>query len=441
MMKMSLKNLTSAANVSIEINLQQIESRISIISIFAVIGYPLYYLIWHNLYPQPYENLWLRLMGSALFFPLIFIKYWPEWANRHRAIYWYFVTLYGLPFFFTFMLLMNGASTIWLMSALIAVFFMSLIHSLGNLFVHFSLGTGIAALAYYLSDHQAPIESEYWVYLPIYFFAILGGGLLKFSNEAINQERLRAMLAATSNIAHELRTPLLGIKSGAAGLQNYLPALLSSYQLAKEHGLEVEPIRLAHINAMHGVLERIVDEADQSNIIIDMLLMNSRMDGYSTKGFANCSITRCVMTALMRYPFVSEDESKLVSWNDHDTDFEFFGSELLMTHVLFNLFKNALFQIAKAGKGKIDIQLKVTPQGNTLIFRDSATGIPPEVLPHIFTRFYSWSPGESSVGTGIGLAFCHSVMQAFGGTIRCESQYGEYTEFTLFFPSSTGDTP
>lgn len=441
MIKLRLKNLASAAKVSIESNSQQIESRIMVISVFAVIGYPLYYLIWHDLYPQPYENLWLRLIGSALFFPLIFIRYWPEWANRHRAVYWYVVTLYGLPFFFTFMLLMNSASTIWLMSALIAVFFMSLIHSLGNLFIHFSLGTGMAVLAYYLCDHQAPIESEYWRYLPIYAFAILGGGLLKFSNEAINQERLRAMLAATSNIAHELRTPLLGIKSGAAGLQNYLPTLLSAYQLAKEHGLPVAPIRLAHMNAMHGVLERIVDEADQSNIIIDMLLMNARMDGYSTQGFATCSITRCVMTALMRYPFASEEESRLVSWDDNGADFEFFGAEPLMVHVLFNLLKNSLYHIAKAGKGKISIQLRATPQGNALVFRDSASGIPPEVLPHIFTRFYSWSPNHSGQGTGIGLAFCRSVMQAFGGSIDCESQHGEYTQFTLTFPPSSGDTP
>jgi len=57
------------------------------------------------------------------------------------------------------------------------------------------------------------------------------------------------------------------------------------------------------------------------------------------------------------------------------------------------------------------------------------------VLPHIFTRFYTWSADRNqSTGTGIGLAFCRSVMESFGGTIDCKSQLGEYTEFTLAFP-------
>lgn len=440
-MGMGLKNLATAANVSIERNAQYIESRITIISIIATLAFPLYYLIWHDLFPQPYENLWLRLVGSALFFPLIFIKYWPQQANRYRAIYWYIATLYGLPFFFTFMLLMNAASTIWLMSALIAAFFMSLIHNLPNLIIQFSLGTGMAGLTYYLTPHQTRMETEYWAYIPIYLFAILGGGLLKFSTEAINQERLRAMLAATSNIAHELRTPLLGIKSGAMGLQNYLPALLAGYQLAKEKGLPVEPVRLAHLNTMHGVLDRIVDEADQSNMVIDMLLMNARMDGFTSEGFTNCSITQCVMTALLRYPFTSEEEGRLVSWDANGKDFNFLGSEPLMVHVLFNLLKNSLFYITMTGRGRISIELNTSAQANTLTFRDSSAGIPPEILPHIFTRFYSWSPDNKSQGAGIGLAFCRSVMQAFGGTIRCESEYGEYTEFVLTFPSSSANQP
>ncbi len=104
-----------------------------------------------------------------------------------------------------------------------------------------------------------------------------------------------------------------------------------------------------------------------------------------------------------------------------------------MVHVLFNLLKNALFHIAKAGKGEIFIHLNQTPDSNELIFRDTSEGIPPDVLPHIFTHFYSWS-ADTAIGAGIGLAFCRSVMSSFGGSINCESQLGEYTEFTLTFP-------
>lgn len=435
----SLKNLAAAIKESIENNTQYIEPRIMFISIIAVIGFPLYYFIWHDLFPQPYENLGLRLVGSGLFLPFMFVKHWPSWLCKYKAVYWFLTVLYALPFFFSFMLLMNAASTVWLMSALVATFLMVLLLSWQNLVIQFVIGTSLAWLAFSLATPQAYTPTHYWIYLPIFIFAIVAGGLLNFSFKMVQQERLRAMLAATSNIAHELRTPLLGIKSGAAGLQKYLPTLLATYQLAKNRGLVDDPIRLAHLHTMDGVLERIENEADQSNIIIDMLLMNARMDGYSTENFTTCSMARCIETALQRYPFVSEQERKLVDWDAEGQDFTFAGSELLMVHVLFNLLKNAQYYIARAGKGDINIRLEATPQGNSLIFWDGGTGIPPEVLPHIFTRFYSWSPDDNRSGAGIGLAFCRSVMHAFGGSIRCDSLLEKYTEFVLTFPASSGD--
>ncbi|MDI7065762.1 sensor histidine kinase, partial [Klebsiella pneumoniae] len=71
-----------------------------------------------------------------------------------------------------------------------------------------------------------------------------------------------------------------------------------------------------------------------------------------------------------------------------------------------------------------------------LLFRDTGVGIAPQVLPHIFTRFYTSSAeaDDASVGTGIGLAFCRDVMRAMGGSIECTSVESVYTEFVLTFP-------
>lgn len=434
-MGVSLKNLAAMVSASIERNTQYIEPRIMIISIIAAIGFPLYYVIWHYIFPQPYENLGLRLFGSALFIPSIFVKRWSQWMNRYKSIYWYLATLYTLPFFFTFMLLKNDGSDVWLSSTLVALFLMLLWLDWLNIFIQSVLGMSLAWCAYYLTTDTPHINLIALEYIPIYLFAIIVGIATNYSAEMLRQERLRAMLAAASNIAHELRTPLLGIKSGAVGLRQYLPALLEAYRMAREQGLAVEQIRLAHLHSMQGVLERIEGEADHSNTIIDMLLMNTRINGFTPEKFSVCSIGLCVETALQRYPFASEKERQRVVWNNNGTNFNFRGVELLMVHVLFNLLKNALYHIAKAGKGGIFIHLEKTSQGNALIFRDSGAGIPPEVLPHIFTRFYSWSPdSDDGLGTGIGLAFCRSVMDAFGGAIGCASQPGEYTEFILTFP-------
>ena len=101
-----------------------------------------------------------------------------------------------------------------------------------------------------------------------------------------------------------------------------------------------------------------------------------------------------------------------------------------MTHVFFNLLKNAVYYVEAANQGGIDIRVETGDKFNKVYFKDTGTGIPAKSLPHIFERFYTTTDN----GTGIGLAFCQLVMQSFGGDISCQSTEGQYTEFTLKFP-------
>lgn len=434
MVNANLGKVTAGVKAMIERNALYMESRIFAFSLVAVIGFPLYYYIWHDLFPQPYENLPLRLLGSLIFLPLLFIKYWSQPMRQYLSLYWFLAILFGLPFFFTFMLLKNGGTTAWLLSALVAIFIMVLALDWLTLLMQFILGTAGALLAFYFTDDALPNSLLQIEGVPVYLFAILLGSIANYSSERLQKERQRAMLVTVSNIAHELRTPLLGIKSGAAGLRQYLPGLMEGYLLAKENGLAVRPIRQAHLDAMGGVLERVEGEAVHSNIVIDMLLMNVRQGEAEPHALVVCSIAQCVQTALERYPFSSERERQRVVW-EGGPDFHFRGNELLMVHVLFNLMKNALYHIAKAGKGKVTIRPERGAEGNLLRFRDTGSGIPPEVMPHIFTRFYSWSADrQGGTGAGVGLSFCRSVMKSFGGVITAESVLGEYTEFILTFP-------
>jgi signal transduction histidine kinase len=103
----------------------------------------------------------------------------------------------------------------------------------------------------------------------------------------------------------------------------------------------------------------------------------------------------------------------------------------MMTHILFNLLKNALYYIEASGKGDIHIWLENDEGKNTLHFKDTGPGISATLLPSIFERFFS----RRKHGTGMGLAFCKSVMQEIRGDIQCRSKEGEYTEFVLTFPT------
>jgi len=418
-------------------NVEYHERRLKSLAAIAIVAFPSYYFVWHDLFPQPYENLPLRLAGTVLFVPVFFSKRWPEHLKHFLPYYWYFVLLYSLPFFFTFMLLKNNISNVWIGSAQIAIFIMIVMLDWVTLIAHSVLGISLAVVAVWLTT-DGPITSlQHYEYGAIALFAVVIGAMTNFDSERIRIEQDRAMLATASSIAHELRTPLLSIRAGVSGLAKYMPTLIEAYQLARDHSLPVRVIRKAHLDELEWVLDRIDIEAYYSNAVIDMLLINARFSDNVAQDLVPCSMTRCVQTALDRYPF-SEGERARVSW-ESGGDFVFRGNELLTVHILFNLIKNALRHIDKAGKGQItlDIQPKTADiKSNRLIFRDTGDGIPPESLPYIFMRFYTSNRDSDSVlGAGIGLAFCRDVMQAFGGAIECTSQYGEYSQFVLTFPS------
>jgi len=348
-------------------------------------------------------------------------------------IYWYLVLLYGLPFFFSFMFLMNGGSAIWAESTLVAIFMMVLLLDWISMIVHSIAGFALACLAYYLVADTPSFDLPLLAHIPVIIFALVFGTISNYAAEAVRLEQERTMLATAGSIAHELRTPLLGIHSGAAGLRRYLPDLISTYKIARKMNSDVTPIRAVHLEAMDGVLERIESEANYSNAIIDILIANVHLDPKAEHLSEDCSLNRCIEEVLERYPF-TPGEKNLVHWTP-EQDFHFRGSELLMVHVLFNLLKNALRQISSAGKGEITLRTQHLEKEGKLFFRDTGSGIPPDVLPHIFKRFYSsGSAGEALLGSGIGLAFCHDVLQAFGGKIECFSESGQYTEFVLTLP-------
>jgi signal transduction histidine kinase len=284
-------------------NVAYIKRRLTVFAVLAIVTFPLYYYVWAFVFPQRYESLTLRLIGSALFVPMLFSRHWPEWMKRLLPYYWYVALLYSLPFFFTYMLLRNNGADVWIGSALVAVFVMILLLDWVTLIVQFVLGSSLAYLAFTLTSDASLPPFARWDYIAIASFAVIAGAVTNYDAERIRIEQERAMLATAGSIAHELRTPLLGIRAGATGLGNYLPTLVESYRLAQAHGLPVEAIRGAHLDQLAGVAERIDAEARQSNAIIEMLLVNARSTGGAARALQTCLISACVEAALRRYPF------------------------------------------------------------------------------------------------------------------------------------------
>lgn len=431
-------------------SLRYTRDNLVVVALFPFVMFPLYYVVWRELFPQDYENLTLRLTACLAVLPGLFVNRWPEDWQR-RWLPWYFVSsvTYCLPFFFTYMLLMNAEfshaadsqSYVWPMSLAAALVLLIMLINDGALALLSFLAGSLGAAGLFLLTSETftweAIQRDYLSPMPVFLFIIAAGSIYNHHRDTIQQEMLRAVSSVGSNIAHELRTPLLGIKSDAAGLDRYLPVLLDAYEKARDAGLDVGRIRGARLVTLRDALKRIDRETDYSNTIIDMLLLNSGNTRVVPDELQVLSALSCLENALDRFPFASEAERNLVHLA-RDHDFRFRGSEILLTHIVFNLLKNAIYYIAEAGKGEISIWLETLPDGrNRIYFMDTGTGIPPTILPRIFDRFFtSMSAGR---GSGIGLSFCKMVMEGLGGSIACDSEHGRYTRFALTFPPVSGD--
>lgn len=106
-----------------------------------------------------------------------------------------------------------------------------------------------------------------------------------------------------------------------------------------------------------------------------------------------------------------------------------------LAQVVVNLVDNAL-RYTPSG-GSVAVEVASDEAATTLVVRDSGVGIPFNDLPHVFERFYvaDRSRARESAGTGLGLSIVKQIVEAHGGTVGVESEFGLGATFTCVFPT------
>jgi two-component system, OmpR family, sensor kinase len=79
----------------------------------------------------------------------------------------------------------------------------------------------------------------------------------------------------------------------------------------------------------------------------------------------------------------------------------------------------------------VGVEEQVDEHWAVVTVSDQGPGIPPEMLPRLFTRF---AIGPGSTGLGLGLYLAHSIATAHGGSLTVESSPGTGTRFRLALP-------
>jgi len=122
------------------------------------------------------------------------------------------------------------------------------------------------------------------------------------------------------------------------------------------------------------------------------------------------------------------------------------GSAGALQRLLLNLITNARQAIKENGTIRIIVKHEPKTDSVVLTVRDNGSGIPKEVLPKIFDRFFTTKSGPDASGkggTGLGLSACKQIIDDHRGRIRVESTVGKGTAFSIRFPvaSASQATP
>jgi len=245
------------------------------------------------------------------------------------------------------------------------------------------------------------------------------------------QYQLDGAKLISGSVAHEIRTPLATIKAGVQWIEHSLSKLIEVNREIAGKQLGVNAVLDQEIREIKEAVELINKKVDQSNTVINMLLTKLQSVNFEFSEFSEFSAGECVQAAIKEFILPDNMLNKINFNKEHD--FQILGNRTLVMHVIMNLLKNAVFYILKAKKGEITVWLEHHGETNEIHFKDTGTGIPIQILPHIFNSFFTT---ESSTGTGIGLAFSKMVMESHRGEINCISQEGKYTEFILIFPQA-----
>ncbi|MCX8189200.1 MAG: PAS domain S-box protein [Nitrososphaeria archaeon] len=224
-------------------------------------------------------------------------------------------------------------------------------------------------------------------------------------------ERLAAIGEATMMIGHDLRNPL--------------QAILNNIYIIKENILNALPERTIKVmkkKGMDNILKRIENEIAYMNKIV------ADLQDYSKP--ITPKYSRLHLPSLIDKILTITNVPENVSVNKEiKADIEYIVcDQTLLERILYNLILNAIQ--AMPNGGILTIKCEKEDSFVSINVMDTGVGIPENILPKIFTPFFT----TKAKGQGLGLATCKRFVDILDGRIEVKSEVGKGSTFTIKIP-------
>jgi signal transduction histidine kinase len=233
----------------------------------------------------------------------------------------------------------------------------------------------------------------------------------------VESEKMVALGALSSGIAHEINNPL-GIILG------HTQMLLKEFKTKGNLQTPQEAQKL---------LEAIQDNTKRCSHIVNSLLQFAKKKDLQ---FQDTDVMSSIENALV---FTSNRLSQkgIEITKDFQPKLPLVSADpIQLEQVFINIILNSEQSMPNGGRIKISAGVEpvkeAKPKFISLVFEDTGEGIPQEVLGRIFDPFFSTKePGE---GAGLGLSVSYGIIRAHGGDIEAKSQIGIGTVITVKLP-------
>lgn len=214
----------------------------------------------------------------------------------------------------------------------------------------------------------------------------------------------------TSDVAHELRTPLMSIQ---ASVEAMIDGVYASDQ---EH------------------LELVDNEVRRLSRLVDALLKLSRLENRSQPMKQEViDLGELVREIALTHELFVTESGLTISYNSSDRVLVL-GDQDMIRQAVVNLISNAI-RYTPAG-GHINVSVRRGTAMASIIVADTGIGLTPDEAKMVFSRFWRADAGRTraSGGLGIGLAVVKEVVERHNGWVSVEGEKGKGATFTIHLP-------
>ena len=235
-------------------------------------------------------------------------------------------------------------------------------------------------------------------------FAQLAGALDRFRREAAQRERLSSLGRLSAVVAHEIRNPLMIIKSSVRSLRREGPPDV----------IEAATSIDEEVRRLDKVITGVLDFASP----IRFHLTDADLSEICRDAAAAASVEGDAVPVTLDVP---RESVSIVTDVDR------------LRAVLVNVLANAQQAIAARQPrppGRIVLTLAVSPGWRRISITDNGCGIAAADLPRLFELFFTTRP----TGSGLGLAIARNIVEGLGGSIAIESRPNAGTRVSMDLP-------